>query len=135
MNLIRYYSSPLDQVLNAFAPVLNGNGTHNTTAELALDVVETPTAFVVKANVPGVAKDQIDVNVEDRDLTITVEFKDDSVAHAKSLWKERSTGKAARHLRLPEAVDTNAAEARHADGVLYLTLPKFAKPSGKITIQ
>ena len=41
---------------------------------IALDVVETPEAYIVKAELPGIAKDKIEVNVEDRDVTIGAEF-------------------------------------------------------------
>jgi HSP20 family protein len=101
-----------------------------------LDVVETPDAYLVKAEVPGVAKDKIDVKVEDRDVTIGVEFPEEVEANGKALWQERSYGKATRALRLPESVDANATQAKHVDGVLQLTLPKVAKTNSRqITIQ
>ncbi len=103
---------------------------------IALDVVETPDAYIVKAELPGIAKDKIEVNVEDRDVTIGAEFLDEVEASGKTLWKERTFSKASRSIRLPEAVDANAAQAKHVDGVLQLTLPKIAKANAKqITIQ
>ena len=101
-----------------------------------LDVVETPEAYIVKAELPGITKDKIEVNVEDRDVTIGAEFLDAVDAGGKTLWKERTFSKASRSIRLPEAVDANAAQAKHVDGVLQLTLPKIAKANAKqITIQ
>ncbi|HEX8012441.1 MAG TPA: Hsp20/alpha crystallin family protein [Casimicrobiaceae bacterium] len=137
-SLISYYS-PLDRVfdraLGALLPASNGDAGSNGRA-LKLDVVETPEAYVVKAEAPGVAKDRIDVKVEDRDVTIGVEFRQEVEASGKPLWQERSYGKASRTIRLPEAVDANAAQARHVDGVLQLTLPKIAKANRRqITIQ
>lgn len=132
--LLRYESS-LDRALGAlFAPV---NGSASVAGgSIDLDVVETPEAFVVKAEVPGVAKDKIEVKVEDRDVTIAVEYREELEPNAKSLWRERSFGKASRAIRLPEAVDANAAQAKHVDGVLQLTLPKVTKVNSKqITIQ
>ncbi|TMH59585.1 MAG: Hsp20/alpha crystallin family protein [Betaproteobacteria bacterium] len=129
------YESPLDRALGAFfAPV---NGTARVAGgSIDLDVVETPEAYVVKAEVPGVAKDKIEVKVEDRDVTIAVEYRQEIEANGKALWRERSFGKASRAIRLPEAVDANAAQAKHVDGVLQLTLPKIAKANAKqITIQ
>jgi HSP20 family protein len=135
--LIRYYS-PLDRVFDrAFgaAPSFNGDAVVADGA-IKLDVVETPEAFVVKAELPGIAKDKIDVNVEDRNVTIGAEFLADVDASGKALWQERSVGKISRAIRLPEAVDANAAQATHVDGVLQLTLPKVAKNNSKqITIQ
>jgi len=129
------YQSPIDRVLGAFFAPVNGSAGANG-AVIDLDVVETPEAYVVKAEVPGVAKDKIEVNVDDRDVTIAVEYREELEANGKMLWRERSLGKASRAIRLPEAVDANAAQAKHSDGVLQLTLPKFAKANSKqITIQ
>ena len=110
--LIRYYS-PLDRVFDrafgSVAPAFNGDAAVGP-GSIALDVLETPEAFVVKAELPGIPKDKIEVNVEDRNVTIGAEF-------------------------LAE-VDANATQATHVDGVLQLTLPKIAKANSKqITIQ
>ena len=102
---------------------------------IKLDVLETPEAYVVRARLPGVAKDQIDVKVEDRDVTISVETKEETESNGKALLKELSYGKASRAIRLPEAIDSAAAQAKQVDGVLQLTLPKVAKAQSKITIQ
>lgn len=133
MNSLLRYASPLDRAVSAFFAPVNGAATGGV---IDLDVVETPEAYVVKAAVPGVAKDKIEVNVEERDVTIAVEYREELEANGKMLWRERSLGKASRAIRLPEAVDANAAQAKHSDGVLQLTLPKFAKANSKqITIQ
>ena len=129
------YESPLDRALGAFFAPVNGSA-RVAGGSIDLDVVETPEAYVVKAEVPGVAKDKIEVKVEDRDVTIAVEYREEIESNGKALWRERSFGKASRAIRLPEAVDANAAEAKHVDGVLQLTLPKIAKANAKqITIQ
>jgi HSP20 family protein len=136
--LIRYYS-PLDRVFDrafgSFVPAFNGDAAVGA-GSIALDVLETPEAFVVKAELPGVPKDKIEVNVEDRNVTIGAEFGEAVDANGKALWQERTAGKVNRAIRLPEAVDANATQATHVDGVLQLTLPKVAKANSKqITIQ
>ena len=136
-SLIRYYN-PLDRAfdraLGALLPSVNAD--NGAGRAIALDVVETPDAYIVKAELPGIAKDKIEVNVEDRDVTIGAEFLDEVEASGKTLWKERTFSKSSRSIRLPEAVDANATQARHVDGVLQLTLPKIAKANAKqITIQ
>jgi HSP20 family protein len=129
------YQSPLDRALGAFFAPVNDSAPANG-GVIDLDVVETPEAYVVKAEVPGVAKDKIEVTVDDRDVTIAVEYREEPEANAKTLWRERSFGKASRAIRLPEGVDANAAQAKHTDGLLQLTLPKIAKANSKqITIQ
>ena len=139
MTSLLRYESPLDSVFDRafgafFAPVNGSNGVSG--GSIDLDVIETPEAYVVKAAVPGVAKDKIEVKVEDRHVSISVEYAEELEANGKALWRERSFGKATRAIRLPESVDANAAQAKHVDGVLQLTLPKIAKINSKqITIQ
>ncbi|HEV3240702.1 MAG TPA: Hsp20/alpha crystallin family protein [Casimicrobiaceae bacterium] len=129
------YQNPLDRALDAFFAPVNGSAVV-AGGSIDLDVVETPEAYVVRAEIPGVAKDKIEVNVEDRAVTIAVEYRKELDANGKTLWRERSFGRASRAIRLPEAVDANAAQATHTDGVLQLTLPKIAKANSKqITIQ
>jgi HSP20 family protein len=136
--LVQYYS-PLDHVFDRafgalFAPA-NGDA-RKAPAAFPLDVIETPEAYIVKAEVPGVAKDKIDVKVEDRDVTIAYETLEELATEGKALWRERGYGKVSRAIRVPEAVDANGAKATHVDGVLELTLPKLAKVNAKqITIQ
>ena len=135
MNGVLRYRSPLDRAWSAFFAPVDG-ATELAGGSIDLDVIETPEAYLVKAAVPGVAKDKIEVNVEDRDVTINVEYREELEANSKSLWRERLFGKASRAIRLPEAVDAHAAQAKHVDGVLQLTLPKIAKTNSKqITIQ
>jgi HSP20 family protein len=138
MTSLLRYESPLDRVFDRafggfFAPA-NGRAANGATIDL--DVIETPEAYIVKAEVPGVPKDKIEVKVEDRDVAIGVEYAEALEANGKTLWRERRLGKASRAIRLPEAVDVSAAQARHLDGVLELTLPKLAKANARrITIQ
>ena len=94
MTRLVHYRNPLDHVFGALFAPANGDATAQAAA-IALDVVETPNAYIVKAEVPGVAKDRIDVKVEDRDVTISFETREELDAEGKTLWRERSYGKAA----------------------------------------
>ncbi len=97
--LIHYYS-PLHRDVDAL--LASGDGDASVSRRtIALDVVETPEAYIVRAELPGIPKDKIDVNVEDRDVTIGAEFRDDET-HGKALWQERSFAKASRAIRLPK---------------------------------
>jgi len=142
MTSLLRYQNPLDRVFDRafggfFAPANGSDGLSGLNGgSIDLDVIETPEAYIVKAAVPGVAKDKIEVKVEDRDVSIGVEYTEELEANGKALWRERTFGKATRAIRLPESVDANAAQAKHVDGVLQLTLPKIAKTNSKqITIQ
>ena len=75
-SLISYYS-PLDRVFDrafgSLLPAVNGDASFD--GALKLDVVETPEAYVVKAEVPGVAKDKIDVKVESAGFTASLTLR------------------------------------------------------------
>jgi HSP20 family protein len=102
--------------------------------EIRLDVEETTDAFLVRADLPGIAKDQIQVEINDDVVAISVDFKPVATADAKVLKSERARGEAQRTIRLPAAVDATKADAKHVDGVLVLTLPKQAPTAKRLTI-
>jgi HSP20 family protein len=91
---------------------------------LPLDVFETGDAFEVRAELPGIAKDDIAVEVADQRLTIRAQAKREAPDNATPLLVELSRDRVERSIELPAAVDGDRAEARHVDGVLHLRLPK-----------
>ena len=103
-------------------------------AGLALDIHETPEAFVVTASVPGVRPEDVDITVLGDALRISGQQRDERQEHGQggSRWilRERRFGTFERLVRLPTAVKSNAAEAEFKNGVLTVTLPKAeeAKP-------
>jgi len=108
--------------------------TRAATAEIRLDVEETADAYVLRADLPGVPKDQIKVEIDADVVKIAVEYKREVGAESKMLRAERVAGQASRAIRLPVAIDAAKAEAKHVDGVLQLTLPKQAPTSRRLTI-
>ena len=90
-----------------------------------LDVVADGDDFVVRASMPGVAPDNIQVSIDDNVLTI----RGDTASHFEHsegsyLMRERRSGSFHRSLRLPDTVDQEKAEPRYEHGVLTVTLPK-----------
>lgn len=106
-------------------------------SSIAFDIHESDTAYIVAANVPGLVADQIDVQLRDNVLTISFELPQPTLAEGERvLLQERRFGRFSRSITLPQAIDTEAVEAQHNNGVLTLTLPKepSAQPK-RITIQ
>jgi HSP20 family protein len=101
---------------------------------IRLDVEETNEAFLVRADLPGIAKDEIQVEIHDDVVTISTEYKREVNADAKVLRTERVNGEVSRSIRLPAAVDATRAAAKHVDGVLQLTLPKQAPTAKRLTV-
>jgi HSP20 family protein len=97
----------------------------------AVDIHETNDSYVVKADLPGVNKDDIHVDIRDNTLTIRGEKKyEEKVSKDNYVRTERAYGTFLRSLILPQNVDADKIEAKYKDGVLELTIPKKeeAKP-------
>ena len=99
--------------------------------QIPIDVVEAEGVYTVTAALPGVAKDDVHVEVDGRQVMITTEFKKPVVEHrdARFLRTERSYGLASRVFSLGHEIDRAQAVAKYADGVLTLTLPKLVPGS------
>jgi HSP20 family protein len=97
----------------------------------ALDVFDEKDNFVVKAELPGMKKEDIDINVHNGVLTISGERKHDTEKkEGQTFRSERYFGRFQRSLTLPAAVDVQKVKASYKDGVLTIDLPKAeeAKP-------
>jgi HSP20 family protein len=101
-----------------------------TTPELPpirIDVTETDAEYRVQADLPGVRKEDIHVEIEGAQVMITVETKKEppAAAEGRVLRTERVFGFATRLFSLGHEIDRTKAVAKYLDGVLTLTLPKL----------
>ena len=117
------HTSEVDRALQSLASEVFGTAATKT-VELRADVRETATAYVLQLDVPGVAKEDITVDVDEKSVRIEATFKRAVVDGETALLTERINGVQARNFRLPQAVDAELAVAHHEHGVLTLTLPK-----------
>jgi HSP20 family protein len=102
-----------------------------TTWAPAVDIYETEHELVVKADLPDVKPEDLDIRVENNILTIRGERKfEKKVSEDKYLRVERACGSFSRSFSLANTVNTEAIKADYKDGVLALTIPKReeAKP-------
>jgi len=95
---------------------------------IRVDVTESEAAYVVSADLPGVKKEDIQVAIDGKQVTLSAEVKREKelAEGGRLLHVERSYGKTSRSFALPQELDEAKAEARFRDGVLELTLPKKA---------
>jgi HSP20 family protein len=124
-----------DLVRGFFHPV---RATREAAAPIKVDVVEKDAAFVVTADLPGVAKDDIQVTIEGNHVTVAAEVKRDAQAKdgERILRSERYHGALRRSFVLPVDIDEAASHARYEGGVLELTLAKTPEQQPrKLTIQ
>ncbi|WP_439114746.1 Hsp20/alpha crystallin family protein [Hydrogenophaga sp.] len=107
-------------------------GSNETAPQMRLDVTEDDKAYTVKAEIPGVSKDDIKVSVDGNMVSISAEVKKEKEEKEgeKVIRSERYYGSVSRSFTVSQDVDENAAAAKYSGGVLELTLPK--KPGGSL---
>jgi HSP20 family protein len=97
-----------------------------------IDVLEREGKIVVRADLPGMKREDIQVSVEKDLLTIKGHRKEEQeVKEEDYYFSERSTGEFSRTLRLPEGIGVEAIEATYEDGVLEVIVPRPAAPEPK----
>jgi HSP20 family protein len=98
----------------------------------AVDVEETPDHLEFRAELPGMNRSDIEVELEDGVLTIQGEKKEERRDEtAQGLLYERRWGRFSRRFTLPRAVDANGITAHYADGVLTVRVPKAEEAKGR----
>lgn len=104
---------------------------------IRMDIQETDQAYVVKAEMPGIKKEDVKVSIDGDQVTISAEVRQDEQREEGSMvCRERFHGQQYRSFTLPQYVDEEKATAACHDGILELTLPK--KPGAgarQLTIQ
>ena len=100
----------------------------NQDIQIKVDVSEDDKAFTIHAEIPGVKKEDINVTIDGGQVAISAEVKNEKEVKEgeRVIRSERYYGKVSRAFRLSQEVDDGGAEAKYADGVLTLHLPKQA---------
>lgn len=137
-SLIRF--NPLDDI-NRFDPMVDFENMFDRFARTAMrpswrewdaepqirmDIADAGNAYMVKAEIPGVKKDDIHVSIDGNLVSISAEVKQELEANEGGtlLRHERCYGKTMRTFRLDQEVMEDRAQAKYTDGVLELKLPK-----------
>jgi HSP20 family protein len=104
---------------------------------LALDVMEEEDRYVIKASIPGLDPNDVEITLTDNVLTLRGETKSETEREEQNYHlRERRFGNFSRSIRLPMPVDADQVDASHENGVLTLQLPKqeSVKPK-RITVK
>jgi HSP20 family protein len=101
--------------------------------QIKMDVKEADDQYLIKAEIPGVKKDDIHVTVEGNRVSISAEVKKEKEEKEgeRVIRSERSYGMASRSFSLADEVDQSKVQAKYTNGVLELTLPKKPGSSRK----
>lgn len=128
-----------NMVRRFFAPTAFEGEQPATPMKMRIDVTENDKAYTVKADIPGVKKEDINVQVEGNMVRIDAETRTAKETRGngdKVLRSERYYGSISRSFSLAQDVDSTKVEAKYADGVLTLELPKAAEAnSRRIAVQ
>jgi HSP20 family protein len=123
----RFFATPL-------WPLTTPRMTNEGLWEPSLDFSENPKEYVVRLEVPGVTRDDLDVNLDGNLLTLSGKRELRKQEKGEDfLWEEREEGRFMRTLRLPTAVEQGKIDANYSEGVLTVKLPK-AEPAAKSKI-
>ncbi len=101
-----------------------------------VDVIEDDDKFTITAILPGLIPDEIDIQIQDKNVSLKGEFKNTFEEESTYIIRERPSGKFNRIITLPDMLNASKAEAKMENGVLSLNIPKSdeAKPKSiKIT--
>lgn len=101
--------------------------------QIKIDVTENEQAYTVKAEIPGVRKEDIRVEVEHNQVSISTETRKENEQKVKDtvVRTERYVGQQYRSFMLAHEIDDGKVEATYHDGILALTLPKKSTVNGK----
>ncbi|HET6567828.1 MAG TPA: Hsp20/alpha crystallin family protein [Rhodothermales bacterium] len=117
----------IDDLFNSFLPAqADGNGTdRNAVWSPRADFVETSDAYVVHYDVPGMNRDDLEINFHDGMLTVSGERAFESKEEEQNLVRvERHHGRFFRSFAIPKQVDPENIQANYENGVLTVRLPK-----------
>lgn len=133
------FRSEMDRTFDRLFGGLAGRdgGSMMQTFAPSLDVTETDTEFVVRAEVPGMEPKDIDITITGQQLVLSGEKKESSERKGENFFhSERRFGSFRRSITLPSTVDVERVAAEHKNGVVHITLKKRegAQPK-KITVQ
>ncbi|MDF3010167.1 MAG: hypothetical protein K0S03_963 [Burkholderiales bacterium] len=133
-NLTRY--NPFDEMFNEFSKgfwVKPLAFPAETELKMKLDVKEDEKGYTVQAEVPGVKKEDIQVDIDGSQVSVRAELKKEKEEKKgeKIVYSERSYGMVSRSFTLPVEVDEKGAKAEYKDGVLNLMLPKKSNGAAK----
>lgn len=93
----------------------------------ACDITETDSEFGISLDLPGVQKDEIDLRVANKVLSVKGERQTDSAVEPRYVRRERKYGVFSRSFALPDDVDTEQIEANFDNGVLSIRVPKVTQ--------
>jgi len=136
VNVTRFnpYDDSFDELLRGFfVRPMAFEGAPQAAQPIRIEVREDEQSYTVHAEIPGVKKDDIHVTIDNEQVAISAETRNEREVKEgeRVLRSERYFGKVSRSFQLGQDIDDSQASAKFTDGVLELTLPKKAATQAK----
>ena len=117
--------SDLNRLFDGFFQSRTANGSASRRWIPAMDLAETEDQLVLRADLPGLTEDDVDIEIKDGVLTVTGERKAEHEEKSEGYHRvERAFGSFSRSLSLPQGIDAGAVSASFDRGVLEVRIPK-----------
>lgn len=124
------FENLIDRFFNSYQQYPGGESSINIPVEL----IERGDSLVMKAMMPGIAKDDINIEASEDQITILGEYKTNCQEDNDLIYRcEFCSGKFSRTISLPQKINHQKVKADYTDGVLTLTMPKSANETNKTT--
>ena len=137
---LRTLQNEIDQVFSRLFPTSDENGRNEGDTRMwapRTDMVETADNYEIRLDLPGLSKDDLNINMQERQLTVSGERQHQARNEGDEFVRvERAFGHFHRSFTLPQSIQESNIEAAYEDGVLTITVPKAeeSKPR-QISIQ
>ncbi|MCR5027339.1 MAG: Hsp20/alpha crystallin family protein [Methanobrevibacter sp.] len=117
-----------------------------TVSNIAVDLVEFDDVYYLKAAVPGLSKEEVDIEASDNDIVISATFKPlieelpellgvEELENAKSIASELKSGKCSKTVRFENSIEPEKIKAKYSTGIIIITIPKLIIPKHKVTVE
>ena len=107
----------------------------SSTKKTLIDVIETDDSIIIKADLPRLKKEDVEIAISEDTVDICAEFQEEEIDDTMEyLQRERSYGKIRRSVKLPSKVLIKEAEGTFKDSVLTIKLPKLLKKTLRLKI-
>ena len=133
---VRSLQREIDRMFDSFLPKANGDSEQAVWTP-RVDLAESENAYLVHLDVPGMKKEDLEVNFQDGSVTVSGTRNEQTVGEdANFVRVERRFGRFYRSFDLPKTVDSSKIEAKYEDGVLSIRIPKAEESKPKsVTIK
>lgn len=120
-----------------------------TISNLAVDLVEADDIYYLKVAIPGITKDDVEIEAGDNDLVITATFKpfveelgfnleaedEEDADDVRVIASELTVGKCSKTVRFENSIDVEKISAKYKSGIVLITIPKLIIPKHKVTVE